>query len=101
MGLMKEAHKKAQEEHKIARSAQAKANHEQMTALAKIQPSPTIEAVQRAMGIGVVRKPKEQAAPEVKTEPPVVEVEKVSEPVHSSDAGTYKTRASKKDDNQK
>lgn len=87
MGLMTEAAKQAEAALKKDRAAMEKSNHEQMAALAKIQPSPTIAEVQKAMGFVTPAAPVEALA----VEEPVRE--KASEPDHTQHGGNYKTRA--------
>lgn len=75
MGLNAEHAKKAEEDLKAARAKMEKDNHAQMEALAKEQPEPSVETLQRAMGV------------------PVRET-KTSEPAPAADKAGYQTRAS-------
>src|SRR4051812_1489448 len=81
MGLNAEAAKKAAEDLKAARAKMEKDNLAQMEALAKEHPEPTIETLQRAMGVPVRKQP----------EPGVA---KTSEPTQAADKAGYQTRAS-------
>lgn len=81
MGQMAESAKKAEEELKKSRAKMERDNHAHMEALAKVQPEPTIEDLQRAMGVTV----RNLEAVEHKT----------SEPKSESDKGGYNTRASR------
>ena len=114
MGLMLEAHKAAEAQHKKDRAAQAASNQKHMDDLAKIIPSPTLEEVQAAQKqktrVNEVTTPPSDPPPPVewskrphgrKTESvvekaPVVET-KVSEPESHTEhhGGSYKTRDAK------
>src|SRR3954462_14729395 len=79
MGLNAEAAKKSAEDLKAARAKMEKDNLAQMEALAKEHPEPTIETLQRAMGVPVRKQ-------ETKT--------KTSEPAPAADTAGYTTRPS-------
>lgn len=85
MGLNAEAAKKSAEDLKVARAQMEKDNLAQMEALAKEHPEPTIETLQRAMGVPVRKQPEPEVTPEVA---------KTSEPKADTDKGAYVTRTS-------
>jgi hypothetical protein len=67
MSLMKDAAKLAEDQLKKDRAEMAKNNQKQMEDLAKIQPTPTIAELQKAMGY--VAPKKAELKPEEKVEP--------------------------------
>lgn len=94
MSLMKDAAKVAEDALKKDRAEMAKNNQKQMEELAKIRPTPTIEEVQKAMG--VTPKKKAEFKPEEKVGPKAAEPKAMEAKPDKSGYVTRDTQAASK-----